>query len=216
MIEIVLVEDHNIVREGFKSILQKGKNVRSVKDFSNGNEALEYLEKLSKEEFPDIIITDVSMPNMSGIEFAHIVKTKYPNSKILVLSMHENEEYINKVIEVGGDGYLLKDSDAEELNKAINVILSGEKYFGYNVTNILINNIISSSKQHKVEQAYNLSEREKEVLKLIVDGLSNKLIASKLFVSSRTIDAHRYKIMQKLDAKNTAEMVRKAITEKLT
>lgn len=212
---LILLEDHNIVREGFKSILLKKDNVDSVEDFSNGHEALEYLTTIEESDFPDLIITDVSMPKMSGIEFTEIVKSKYDNAKILVLSMHDNVEYINKAVESGADGYILKDSDRDELFRALDIIFSGDKYFSYNVSNILINKMLSNDQQDEKVESYSLSEREKEVLGLIVEGLSNKLIAAKLFVSTRTVDAHRYKIMQKLKVKNTAEMVRIAIVEKL-
>jgi DNA-binding NarL/FixJ family response regulator len=210
--KILLVEDHNIVRDGIKSLFKSVKGFQVLADLANGEAALAFLDK---NPAVDIVVTDISMPKINGLQLTKAVKEKFPACKVLVLSMHNDEEYINQAVEAGADGYLLKDSEKDELIKAIEKIRNGEKYFSYNVSNIIISNMLNVEKKKNHASNYQLSEREKEVLKLIVEGLSNKLIASKLFVSTRTVDAHRYNIMQKMQVKNTAEMVRTAIQENL-
>jgi two-component system, NarL family, response regulator DegU len=214
-INVLVVDDHQIVREGLVSILKTLPDIAIQADVANGREALDYIMQTANSKLPiELVITDIAMPEMNGLELTANIK-KNGGCKVLILSMHDDEEYIHKAVEVGADGYLLKDSEKDELFRAIQKIINGEKYFSYNVSNILINNLRNTVSKQENEKSYLLSEREKEVLGLIVEGLSNKLIAAKLFVSTRTVDAHRYNIMQKIAVKNTAEMVRKAIEEKL-
>jgi two-component system, NarL family, nitrate/nitrite response regulator NarL len=214
-IDLILVDDHIMVREGLKSIIKNVKSFNILGDFSNGKEVINFLLNTPKENHPKIIVTDLTMPEMSGLELTKEIKKNFKHIQVLVLSMHNEEEYIKQLIDAGADGYLLKESEKEELIKAIENIATDKKYFNHEVSNILISNMMTNNKKAKEVKNYDLSEREKEVLTLIVEGLSNKLIAPKLFISSRTVDAHRYKIMQKLNVKNTAEMVRIAISEKL-
>ena len=208
MIKIVIADDHRIIRDGLKSLLSDEKDIEILGEAANGLEALIKTRELN----PDILIADISMPEMNGIEMTRILCKEKSETKILIVSMHDNEDYINQALDAGASGYLLKDSSKDELLKAIKAVANGETYCSGDVSKILLSKFLTSSKSKKLkieaEEKLELTKREKEILKLISDGLSNKEIANKLFVSSRTIDTHRYNIMQKLNVKNGAELVR--------
>jgi two-component system response regulator DegU len=210
MIKILIVDDHRIIRDGLRSLLSEEKEIEIVGEASNGEEALLKNRELS----PDLIIADITMPEMNGIEMTREICKEDSKTKVLIVSMHDNEDYINQALEVGASGFLLKDSSKDELIKAIKAVESGETYCSGEVSKILLNKFLMSSKSKKLkveaEEKLELTKREKEILKLISDGLSNKEIANKLFVSTRTIDTHRYNLMQKLGVKNGAELVRLA------
>ena len=213
MIRIIIADDHPIVRDGLRSALDSVERFHVTGVASNGFEALE----LIKADPPDLLLTDISMPEMNGIELTREVAKKYPGVKIIILSMHENDAYINNSLQAGAHGYLLKDSEKTELSSAIEKVFAGEKYFSKSVSQILVNGLYNKdgSKAEEVLSTGNLSKREVEVLQLIAQGLSNKEIAAKLFLSIRTVDAHRYNIMQKMSVKNTAEMIKTAVKMKI-
>ncbi|OFY84243.1 MAG: DNA-binding response regulator [Bacteroidetes bacterium RIFCSPLOWO2_12_FULL_35_15] len=208
MIKIVIADDHRIVRDGLKSLLSDEKDILIIGEAANGEEALNKTHELK----PDILMADISMPGMNGIEMTRILCKEDSKTKVLIVSMHDNEDYINQALEAGASGYLLKDSSKEELLKAIKAVQNGETYCSGDVSKILLNKFLVSSRSKKLktesEDRLELTKREKEILKLISDGLSNKEIANLLFVSTRTIDTHRYNVMQKLNVKNGAELVR--------
>jgi two-component system response regulator DegU len=210
MIKILIVDDHRIIRDGLKSLLSGEKDIEIIGEASNGEDALEKNRELK----PDIIIADITMPEMNGIEMTRTICREGTGAKVLMVSMHDNEDYINQALEVGASGFLLKDSSKDELIKAIKAVENGETYCSGEVSKILLNKFLLSSKSKKLkteaEEKLDLTKREKEILKLISDGLSNKEIATKLFVSTRTVDTHRYNLMQKLGVKNGAELVRLA------
>lgn len=208
MIRIVIADDHRIIRDGLKSLLADEKEMTIIGEAVTGQEALVKTHELR----PDILIADISMPEMNGIEMTKQLYQEESETKVLIVSMHDNEDYINQALEAGASGYLLKDSSKEELLKAIKAIEKGETYCSGDVSKILLNKFLVSSRSKKIkieaEEKFELTRREKEILKLISDGLSNKEIATKLFVSTRTVDTHRYNVMQKLNVKNGAELVR--------
>lgn len=210
MIKIVIADDHRIIRDGLKSLLSDEKGIIIIGEAANGEEALIKTHELK----PDILMADISMPGMSGIEMTRILCKEDSKTKVLIVSMHDNEDYINQALEAGASGYLLKDSSKEELLKAIKAVQNGETYCSGDVSKILLNKFLVSSRSKKLkiesEDRLELTKREKEILKLISDGLSNKEIANLLFVSTRTVDTHRYNVMQKLNVKNGAELVRMA------
>jgi DNA-binding NarL/FixJ family response regulator len=213
MIKIFIADDHPIVLDGLRSAINafEGKTVVGVA--SNGKDALQQLEILR----PDILLTDISMPEMNGIELAREAIKRYSSLKVIIMSMHESDAYINNAIEAGAHGYLLKDAEKNELSEAFDLVMEGGKYFSKTVSQILMNGMFKpgdSDGKKKVNQG-GLSNREVEVLRLIAQGLSNKEIGVKLFLSTRTIDAHRYNIMQKLEVKNTAEMIKAGVKLKL-
>lgn len=207
MIKIVLADDHPVVLDGLATIVGTIPNVEVVGTTSNGEEAL----KLVHEHKPDILITDISMSGISGIDLIKKLTSSEPCVKCIILSMHDSENYINKALQAGAMGYLLKDTKSDEMRTAIEKVYSGEKYLSESVTKVLMNSLVNKSEQ----QVKLLSAREKEILQYVVLGMQNKEIGQKLHISTRTVDVHRYNIMQKLDAKNIVELVKKAIQIKL-
>ncbi len=213
MIKVFIADDHPIVLDGLKTAINsfEGKSVVGVA--SNGEDALRQLDFLK----PDILLTDISMPEMNGIDLTREAARRFPLIKVIIMSMHENDAYINNAIQAGAAGYLLKDAEKKEISEAIDLIMEGGKYYSKTVSQILMNGIYNSKNQegNRKSNQGGLSNRETEVLRLIASGLSNKEIGVKLFLSTRTVDAHRYNIMQKLEAKNTAEMIKAGIKLKL-
>ena len=210
MTRIYLVEDHHIVREGIRSIIQLKSGLEVVGEAASG--------ELLLDQFPDVnpqlIISDISLLGMDGVELTRLLKKNYPGINVLIVSMHADEQLITECLEAGADGYLLKDFRNEELLIAIEKIMQGEKYISRSASEILTRhllNSVASSKTPKIE----LTRREKEIIEFISLGLSNKEIAEKIFLSTSTVDAHRYNILKKMDAKNTAEMITKAIKLKI-
>ncbi|MCB2196561.1 MAG: response regulator transcription factor [Bacteroidetes bacterium] len=206
-INIVLVDDHQMFRDGVKSVLSDEENIEITGEVGSGKDLYELLEHIT----PDLIITDISMPDISGIEVAKYVTEKYPGIKILILSMHSNEEFITKALSVGANGYLPKDTSMTELLKAINTIYKGDNYFNKSISDTILNSLMNKPK----EENKSLTKREKEIINLVVDGLSNKEIADKLCISIRTVDSHKNNIMQKLNLKSSVELVKYAIKNNL-
>lgn len=206
-IRVIVVDDHPVAREGIISLIEEADSIEVVGEAFNGESAVGLVDKFK----PDVVITDISMSGMSGIELSHQITTKYPSTKILILSMYKDQEYIQKSFENGASGYLPKNSDQRELREAIMLINSGQKYITSEISMILAQGMITQ----KPQENYNLTSREQEILKMLVDGMSNKQIAADLFLSIRTIDTHRTNIMKKVNVKNIAELVKKAISKKL-
>lgn len=212
-VKVILADDHVIVRNGIKILLESDGDIEVIGEASNGEEAL----KLAEDLQPDIMISDIKMPIMNGIEATSKLKSVAPNTKALILSMHEDEEYIIKSVESGASGYLLKDTTKEEFSKAIYAILEGQKYFSGDISNILVNNYLNmrdgaptfKSSPASDQHDYHITKREKQILKLVYEGHSNKSIAEELGKSVRTVETHRFNIMKKLEVGNITELIRK-------
>ena len=211
-LNIVLVDDHGLVRDGIKALLEEEQGLTVIDEASNGLEALTVLKK----QQPNILIIDIRMPKMNGIELVKEVKKSYPEIKTLVLSMHDSEEYVLSAIDAGADGYLLKGASKEEFLKALNTIATGGKYFSGDISAIIINNLTNkkttkeSPKKQLDENPFQLTKREKQILRLVLKGKSNKEIAAELEVSKRTAEVHRFNLMKKLKVKNLIELSNKA------
>lgn len=201
---LVIVDDHNLFRKGLKFIINEIEDVEVIAEASNG---LEFLG-IIKDFKPDLVLIDINMPELDGIEASRRALARYPDLKILVLSMFGEEEYYNTMIDIGVKGFLLKDSDNTELQNAIERVLSGHTYFSQELLLNLIKNKESNLPVH-------LSAREKEVLKLICDGLSNHEIADRLFISQRTVERHRANLLLKTESSNSISLVIYAIKNKL-
>jgi DNA-binding NarL/FixJ family response regulator len=201
MIKIVIADDHSIIRDGLKAMLEKNNHFTIVAEAADGSELLNILQKTAC----DVVCTDISMPNMDGVEATRLIAKNFPKVKVMCLSMHEEAGYIKKMMEAGAVGYVFKDSPKEELEAAIEAVHSGKKYFNQKLFDILLN-MESGGKEVSV-----LSSREKEILKLIAEEYTNAEIAEKLFLSVRTVDTHRQNLIQKLNVKNTAGLVKYAI-----
>jgi len=210
----MLVDDHSIVRNGIRSLLEQVPDFEIVEEAADGEEALEKLKAIQ----PDILIMDISLPGMSGIQTTQIVSRLYKNIRTLMLSMHNNEDYILRSVEAGAAGYLLKDSSSDEMIKALRTVAAGEKYFSSPVATIILNGYMSqlkkADKNNRMRRS-KLSKKEKEILHFLVDGMSSREIAEKLQLSVRTVDNHRANMMRRLQMKNAAELVKMAVEEKL-
>jgi DNA-binding NarL/FixJ family response regulator len=201
---LVIVDDHKILRDSLCYVLNDMGIVDVIHTASNGKEFLEFIDKKK----PDIAIIDINMPIMNGVEATRKALEKYPDLKILILSMHSEENFYQSMIELGVKGFILKEADYKELQKAIESILNGEHYFSQE----LLLNIIKSKKNQLNIQ---LTKREKDVLTLICKGLSTNEIADKLFLSASTIEKHRSELLLKTDSPNAISLVIFAIKNKL-
>jgi DNA-binding NarL/FixJ family response regulator len=207
MYKIVLAEDHVLVREGIKKIIEALPGLQIVGEVGDGLELLELLKGLAV----DMVILDISMPSLPGIEVTREIKTAYPAVKVLILTMHKKQEYLNNAIAAGVDGYLLKEDAPKELLNAIEKIRQGMIYVSPLLSSDLATLYVQSRRQDPDEPLAPLSPREIEIITLIAEGKSSKEIASILFLSFRTIQNHRTKIMKKLNLKKNTDLVRYAI-----
>jgi len=213
-IKIVLADDHVLVRNGIKAMLEHDADLAVTGEAGTGSEALE----IAKTIKPDLLILDIRMPGMSGLEAAAKLKSYSPKTKAVILSMHDSEEYVLQALDAGAYGYMLKDTDKNEFIKALKQIHGGAKYFSGSVSDVLANRLLGKKPFNKSSarvDSYNLSKREKEILRMVVDGKQNKQIADLLDKSVRTIETHRFNIMKKLDVNNAIDMVNRAMKENL-
>ncbi|MFN8344711.1 MAG: response regulator transcription factor [Spirosomataceae bacterium] len=213
-IQVLLVDDHTIVRNGLRSILESTEEIEVIGEASTGEEALEKIPFLK----PQILLVDISMPGISGIELVKKVVKQWSAIRPIILSMHNDDAYILKSVEAGAYGYLLKDATRDEILTALHTVKNGEKYFNASVAAVIVNGYLSQV--HKVEKVSEsrktlLSRKEKEVLRLLVEGKSSRQIADQLELSVRTVDNHRANMMRRLQVHNAAELVKLALEEKL-
>lgn len=213
MINVVLVDDHKIIRDGLKALL-KGEEINVIGEAAGGLELLDLLETNS----PDLIIMDVNMPGLDGFETLKQVRERFPEQKVLILSMLDHEKYVTKMLDLGASGYALKNIGRDELLCGIRLIDGGNKFIGTDLSLALLQKLqqnpashISSFDQSSAKKASDLSNREIEVLRLIAEGLTNAEIADKLFTSKRTIESHRQNIIEKTQVKNTAALIKYAL-----
>lgn len=215
-INIVLADDHVLVRNGIKAMLESDSEIEVIGEAGSGTEALSVAQKLH----PDILVLDIRMPEMTGLEAAARLEDYSPDTKAVILSMHDSEEYVLQALDAGAYGYLLKDTDKVEFIKALKQVHGGNKYFSGAVSNVLANHLLNQ-KTRPVKSAaaeddeYHLTRREKEILRLVIDGKQNKQIAETLDKSVRTIETHRFNIMKKMGVNNAIDMVNKAVRENL-
>jgi DNA-binding NarL/FixJ family response regulator len=208
MIHLLITDDHKIIRDGIKALLKGIKDISIVGEAENGLKTIELARSLK----PDVILMDISMPVMNGIECAAILKKNNPEIKILVLSMSKEEEHIRKMLESGAMGYILKNTGKEELLLAIKTVAMGKYYFSNDVTDSLMKEILNPVQALKDSPIkIELTDREREIMKLISHEYTNSEIAGKLSISVRTVDAHRRNILEKTGCRNTAGLVRYAI-----
>ncbi len=209
-ISVLIADDHALIRTGIATLLQHYDDFAVVGEATDGAEAVEMTGKLQ----PDVVLIDLAMPRVNGIEATRLIRERYPNTKVLVLTMHENDEYISQIFKAGASGYVLKDASRDELCRAIRAVAKGEKFFSARVSDIIVENFIKRKETPHDELSsadIPLTKREKEILALVAEGLTNQQIADKLFISPRTVDTHRTNIMQKLDLHDVASLVRYAI-----
>lgn len=213
-IKVLIVDDHALIRDGLNAMLASQPDIVVVGEACSGNEAINKVEAFD----PDIILMDIMMPGMSGIEASRVIKEDYPQIRVIFLSMEVTESFVTEAVQAGAAGYLPKDSRRNILLEAIRKVGEGGKYFSHTVSELVFEKFYENSLKGKktiTSEGGKISKREVEVLKLIASGFSNKEIAEKLFISGRTVDAHRNHIMQKLDIHSTADLVKYAIKNEL-
>lgn len=209
---ILLADDHQMLREGLRSLLVKEAGLEVVAEAANGRDAVSLALKL----VPEIVIMDISMPDLNGIEAARQIIAKAPQVKIIALSVHADQRFVMEMLKVGASGYLLKDSAFEELNQAISAVLANRTYLCHEISQVVVGDYIHNLKQTDNSAYSILTTREREVLQLFAEGNSTAQIAKRLHVSVKTIETHRQNIMGKLNLRSIAELTKYAIREGLT
>lgn len=206
-IRILLADDHALIRTGMKNLLEGNKEFLVVGEAGDGEEVVVRAQELK----PDVVVIDISMPKLNGIEATKILKRSRPETGILVLTMHENAEYAYQILKAGATGYVLKNAGKEEITAAIYAVARGEKYFSSRVSEFIMSEYMRKADERSTDSSTVLTKREQEILALIGQGLNNQQIADRLFISPRTVDTHRTNIMQKLDIHDSANLVRYAL-----
>ena len=212
-IKILFADDHGIVRDGLRSLFKSDPQFSIVGEAADGAEALSLVAK----QRPDVAILDISMPNLNGIEATSLIKKNYPGTKVLILTIHEDEGYIQEMILAGADGYVVKNAEKKEIFDGVRSVANNETFFSPSVSRVLLEGLIkrTRNKEKVVPDDNKLTRRETEILRLIAEGLTSKEIAEKLFLSISTVNSHRMNMMKKLDIHDTASLVRYAIKQDL-
>ncbi|MFS4449686.1 response regulator transcription factor [Maribacter sp. 2307UL18-2] len=211
---IVLVDDHVLVRDGIRALLESEEDLVVIGEGADGTEAIALVEAKK----PDILIIDIRMPRMTGIEAVEKLSAANAEVKCIILSMHDSEEYILQSVAAGAKGYLLKDTGKVEFIKAIHTVQEGGKYYSGDISNVLVNNLLnpkaksneSHDKNIRTNNPFDLTNKEIQVLELVLSGLTNKQIAEKLQNSKRTVETHRFNLMRKMAVKNLMDLSKKA------
>ena len=202
-LSILLAEDHTILRQGLRALLSADPNFKIVGEAENGREAVRCVEKLG----PDLLLMDLSMPRMSGMDAISEIKKRYPETKIIALTVHKTEEYLLSTLQAGADGYVLKDATHDELVMAIHNVMAGKPYLSPGISEKVIEGYLEGKEGSRpISSWQKLSQREREVLKLIAEGYKNKEIAEDLCISLKTVEKHRANLMKKLDLHNAAAL----------
>lgn len=213
---ILIADDHDVVRSGLKMLLRSNAQFSIVAEAADGEEAV----RLADRHLPDIAILDISMPKLDGIEATKIIRHDHPEVKVIILTVHENEEYAHQVLKAGASAYLLKNAGKKEIFEAVRSALSGDRFFSPGISRIIVDGFVKRSKDadqvdaggRRAGSKQVLTEREIQILQFIAQGLTNRQIADQLCLSFRTVNTHRANLMQKLDIHDTAGLVRHAIT----
>jgi two-component system response regulator NreC len=211
-IRVFLVDDHTVVRQGLRRILESDDEIEIVGEAGDGRTAIDLVQKLR----PHVVVMDVAMPELNGIEATRQILKRVEGVKVLVLSMHGDDVYVRQALKAGARGYLLKDSEDLDLIKAVKAIRGGGSFFSPPVSKVVLSGYLGDKADGDAEDSVaRLTDREREVLQLIAEGKTNKEVAHSLSVSVNTVETHRKHIMEKLDLHNTAELVRFAIRTKI-
>ena len=211
-IKILLADDHKIVRDGLRSLIERQRKMEVIGEAENGRTIV----KLAKELSPDIIIMDISMPDLNGIEATRKIVTDNPDIKVIALSMYSDNRFVVGMLKAGASGYLLKDCAFDELTQAVNTVMSDQTYLSPKIATVVINNYLHHNLTDVSSVFTTLSSREREVLQMLAEGKSTKQVAYDLYVSVKTIETHRQNIMHKLNINNLADLIKFAIREGLT
>jgi two-component system, NarL family, response regulator NreC len=211
-IKVLIADDHQIVREGLRSMLEKEAGIKVVGEAEEGRTTL----RLARELTPDVIIMDVAMPDLNGIEATRQIVAEFPAIKVIGLSMHDDRRFVLNMIKAGAKGYLLKDSAFKELAQAIRMVVANKTYLSSEIADIVVKDYLATSTPEDSSAFSLLSPREREVLQLIAEGKTTNQIGEHLHISIKTVDTHRAQLMAKLKVKGVAELTKFAIREGLT
>ena len=210
--KVVIAEDHKLFREGLKSMLSARNDLKVVDEAQDGLEAI----RCVKQNKPDLLLLDLSMPRLSGISVMKDIKSQFPEVKILALTIHESDQYVLEAFEAGADGYCIKDAGRDELMVAIDSVLEGKTYISPGIADNVMEGYLEESKRLKTKTSWDtVTQREREVLKLLAEGYLNKEIAEFLHISVKTVEKHRANIMNKLDLHNASALTAYAIEKGL-
>lgn len=211
-IRVLLADDHKIVRDGLRTLLEKHADIVVLGEAEDGREALQLTKKLS----PDVVVMDIAMPDLNGIEATRQILSEYPGIRVVALSMHSDKRFVSEMLKAGASAYLLKDCAFEELITAIRTVIKGKIYLSPGIAGVVIEDYVSTDRKSESSVFSLLSDREREVLQLMAEGKSTKEVAAQLNVSIKTVETHRTNIMTKLDIHSIAELTKYAIREGLT
>jgi two-component system response regulator NreC len=207
-IRILLADDHTILRAGLKMMLNAQPDMEVIGEAQDGRQAIEETQKLR----PDIVLMDITMPDLNGIEATRQIKRLVPDVKILMLTMHEHDEYVFQALQAGASGYMLKEAADTELITALHVITSGQFYLSPTAQSVVVGDYLQKVRTGEERDSYSsLTEREREILKLVAEGFTNNQIAERLVISPKTVDTHRTHIMDKLNMHSRAELIKYAM-----
>jgi DNA-binding NarL/FixJ family response regulator len=211
-VNILIADDHKIVREGLKTLLERQSGMTVVAETKNGLEAV----RLAQEHSPELVIMDITMPGMNGIGAARRIKEICPEARIIMLSMHADRRYVLEALKAGASGYLLKDSAFDELIQAIKAVFKNKIYLSPDITDALVRDYLINERDADPSAYSLLTAREREVLQLLAEGMSTRQTADKLSISVKTVETHRQQLMQKLNLHGIAELTKYAVREGLT
>ena len=210
--KVLIADDHAILRDGIRSLVTRMKKIKIVGEATTGVEAVQKFGELK----PDLLILDISMPDKNGMEVAKEILDTSGEANIIILSMHDDEDYINRCLEIGVKGYVVKNESGSELELAIQTVLEGKNYFSSQVQKVIFKKHSANlTRKKQIDEVVKLTNREIEIIKLIMAGLTSQEMADKLFISPRTVETHRANLLKKLDVKNAMEMVMKVQEKKL-
>ena len=211
-IRVVLADDHAIVRDGLGRAIQQENDMEVVGQAEDGHATVD----LARELAPDVIVMDISMPDLNGIEATREIRRETPDVKVIALSMHSAKRYVTEMFKAGAAGYLLKDCDFDELARAIRTVAEGKTYVSPSISNVVVEDMVHGDEQIGSNAFSILTQREREVLQLLAEGKTTKQIALRLHISPKTVEAHRLRVMNKLNIDNVAQLTKYAIQEGLT
>lgn len=211
-IRVLLVDDHKIMRDGLRALIERCDDLEVIAEAENGREALQ----LARRHQPEIVIMDISMPDLNGIDATRQMLEEVKGTKVIALSMHSDKQYVDGMLRAGVSGYLLKDCAADELINCIHVVRSGRISLSAGITGFLVSEYLQPTRENVLSAGSQLSDREREVLQLIAEGRSTKEIGETLHISVKTVETHRKNIMEKTDARSVAELTKYAIRSGLT